>query len=1505
VPADETIVQSGQTLIVSTGTQQNILVENGGTLVVESTGVVSSITNYGLAEVSAGGTAINTIISEAGTSLLVVSSGGTASGTIAIGGETIESGGLDVGAVTSFDQIVLGTAQDAIVLSGYQEIEAGGRAINTTLSGGSYQNVYAGGSASRTTVNAGGTQADWGNANQATVSSGGYQYVSSGGVASGTSVLSGGEQVLYASGTAVATSVENFDAYEYVSSGGVTSATQLASGGQLYLFIGGTASGTIVSAGGYQWVQSGATAVGTTISGYELVYSGGATSNTTLVNGGYLELLGGATNTNLAWSGGILYVASGFVIGGLGVTNGQVLGVGYNGLASGVVITNGGQEIVYGGGIAVGTVVSGGGVAAVSSGGAASNTVLNGGFEYVYSGGTATGTTVSSGTEQYVEFGGAASGTVLSGGFQGVYSGGIAAATTIGSGGVQIVFSGGSTSAATIAGGTLLLESGATANGSLTFANDATHGTLAIDGTTVPGNTIVGFATQDTIDLLGVAYSSTGIVGLLPGNLLRISENGLTYTLTLDPSQSFAGEHFRLVDDNIGGTAVRISLSVPVPTGLTLDPASDSGAKGDGITNDATPAITGLGETGNTVTLYDGVTAVGSTTVASAGTWLITTSTLSDGPHSLTAKQTDNADNVSNPSTVLSITIDTQAPAAPSGLALDPASDSGAKGDGITNDATPAITGLGETGNTVTLYDGVTAVGSTTVASAGTWLITTSTLSDGPHSLTAKQTDNADNVSNPSTVLSITIDTQAPAAPSGLALDPASDSGAKGDGITNDATPAITGLGETGNTVTLYDGVTAVGTTTVASAGTWLITTSTLSDGPHSLTAKQTDNADNVSLTSAALPLTINTAPPTTTSASLIVAISGAPTWIGIIPPTDASTYAIVVTGLPTDGTVLLSDGTTAVTTGQSLTTTQLTGLKFKPTGSAGESSTFTYSVTDAAGNSAPGSATLAVQGGGSGPTVIAVAAQPSTGDEAAGTLILIGLGMSAAVTVSGGTPSLALNDGGTATYDAANSTASSLVFRYTVAAGQDVSALAITGYSPNGATIKDSGGNSADLSGAVHTFSGLQIDTTAPTTTPASLTVQVGSAPTSIGITAPIDASSFTVVVTGLPNDGTVYLSDGTTAVTSGQSLTTTQLAGLKFKPAGIAGQSSTFTYSVTDAAGNSAPGSATLSISTCFLRGTLILTERGEVPVEKLAVGDRVQTLSGALKPIVWIGMGRDLVTRANKLARPVIVRRSALADNVPHRDLYLTHGHALYLDGVLIPVENLVNHRSIVWDETARVVEYYHIELEDHDVVLAEGAPAESYYDANNRALFHNARPGSVAGAAKPPFAPVLTGGEVVERIWVELFERAGGGSETETTDDPDIRLLVDGERQNPAVDGCTYTFALDAPPTGALHLRSRSGVPSLLGITAHDHRRLGVALTCIELRQPGLATVFEHDAPLFLDGGSHPPENGYCWTDGELTLPAYLFAHLDGPCTLTVHTERPGMRYPIATATAVAA
>ena len=188
-------------------------------------------------------------------------------------------------------------------------------------------------------------------------------------------------------------------------------------------------------------------------------------------------------------------------------------------------------------------------------------------------------------------------------------------------------------------------------------------------------------------------------------------------------------------------------------------------------------------------------------------------------------------------------------------------------------------------------------------------------------------------------------------------------------------------------------------------------------------------------------------------------------------------------------------------------------------------------------------------------------------------------------------------------------------------------------------------------------------------------------------------------------------------------------------------------------------ATGDSFIQAALCFCAGTSIATPSGEVPVERLAVGDLVLTHSGEARPIVWIGVGRVLATRGRRnAATPVIVRKGALADNVPHRDLRVTKGHAFYLDGALIPVEFLVNHRSILWDDRAQEVALYHVELATHDVLLANGAPAESYRDDGNRWLFHNANSGWDL-PAQPPCAPVLTGGPMVDAVWRRLLERAG--------------------------------------------------------------------------------------------------------------------------------------------------
>ena len=304
------------------------------------------------------------------------------------------------------------------------------------------------------------------------------------------------------------------------------------------------------------------------------------------------------------------------------------------------------------------------------------------------------------------------------------------------------------------------------------------------------------------------------------------------------------------------------------------------------------------------------------------------------------------------------------------------------------------------------------------------------------------------------------------------------------------------------------------------------------------------------------------------------------------------------------------------------------------------------------------------------------------------------------------------------------------------------------------------------------------------------------------------------------------------------------------------------------------------------CFARGTRIATPAGEVPVERLAVGDTVLMLDGQVEPIVWIGIGRVLVTPGrHSAATPIIVRKNALADNVPHRDLRVTKGHSLFIDDVLIPAEFLVNHRSIVWDTQAREIEIYHIELTRHGVLLADGAPAESYRDDGNRWLFQNASSGWEL-APKPPYAPVLTGGPVVDAIWRRLLDRAGPRPDVPTTEDPDLHLLVDGKRVAGKVtpDG-NHLFRLLRHPS-EVRVISRAGVPAELGL-ARDPRLLGVALRRILLWQGARLRVFEA-SDTSLRKGFHQFEetNGFRWTDGDALLPAALFDGVDGVCDLTL-------------------
>jgi hypothetical protein len=216
----------------------------------------------------------------------------------------------------------------------------------------------------------------------------------------------------------------------------------------------------------------------------------------------------------------------------------------------------------------------------------------------------------------------------------------------------------------------------------------------------------------------------------------------------------------------------------------------------------------------------------------------------------------------------------------------------------------------------------------------------------------------------------------------------------------------------------------------------------------------------------------------------------------------------------------------------------------------------------------------------------------------------------------------------------------------------------------------------------------------------------------------------------------------------------------------------------------------------------------------------------------------------------------------------------------------VEFLVNHKTILWDDRAQEVEIYHVELESHDVLIANGAPAESYRDDGNRWLFQNANSGWDL-PPQEPYAPVLTGGPVVDAVWQRLLDRAGPRDLPPLTDDPDLHLIVDGVRIDAQEQReSVYVFRLPSHP-GSVLIASRSGIPSELGF-ARDPRPLGVALRRLAIRQGGKFMLLNADDERLTSGfHDYEPAEGLRWTDGYAELPVEMFARFDRGAELMLH------------------
>jgi hypothetical protein len=321
-------------------------------------------------------------------------------------------------------------------------------------------------------------------------------------------------------------------------------------------------------------------------------------------------------------------------------------------------------------------------------------------------------------------------------------------------------------------------------------------------------------------------------------------------------------------------------------------------------------------------------------------------------------------------------------------------------------------------------------------------------------------------------------------------------------------------------------------------------------------------------------------------------------------------------------------------------------------------------------------------------------------------------------------------------------------------------------------------------------------------------------------------------------------------------------------------------------------------IEVVSCFTPGTRILTARGEVKVEELRAGDIVLTKQDAgmePRPILWIGHRKLDLTRHPYpwMGAPIRVRRGAIADNVPQRDLLISPDHGIFINGGLVPARLLVNGTTIAreWCDT---VEYYHIECAAHAIILAEGLTVETYLDTGNRMMFDNA---DTALLLHPQFdadytvkswddacAPLLIEADVVEPIWRLLQERSvslgwRSADARPMTEDADVRLLANGRQLAPTrVRNGRHVFILPHD-VAEVALLSRTACPTMQRPWVEDQRQLGVAVCDIVFRGDGDAGNGDYLAlsaadPSIMRGwwpAEHDDATTWRWTNGAGVIP----------------------------------
>ncbi len=1149
----------------------------------------------------------------------------------------------------------------------------------------------------------------------------------SSGSKTGLVVSSGTELDVLSGGLSISTSIAGTE----VLSGGTDSSGTVVAGGAQVVSAGGKALADAVDGGATQTVSTGGLASGATVGGTQSVLAGGTTSNTTLVNGlaGYgaatQDVSGRAVSTTVS-SGGTEVVLAG-------------------GVASGTVVSAYGMEMVSSGGFSLsGSVTASGNLQVLASGTAIGGLILGGellmggtdssgvvsGQQLVGPGGRTVSDTVASGGREVVGAGGVVSASVVSGGVW--LSGGSAVAVQVAGGGSLEVSGGAASGTLVAAGGSVVVSSGSTMGTVLSSgASGAVERVLSggsASGTSVGSGAqqlVAGGLTTGTVVLSG-GLQSVGSGGALndlvsaggrvvDGALLGFTEAdgaAIAFSGTLSGSGAL---------DQYGPGTLTLAGSLSAFTGVlsiyggTLELAS-GGAAGSG------PIVFGSGSQGVLQSDRDapgnvisGFTAGDTIDLARLAT-PAAGFTVSTSGNTVTLLTASGAAATFADGTVARLTI-----AGASGLLLGAESD-GSSGTDLS--ALASVTGptnggtnwqvnalqngswvyTEQFGTSTTFSDGGSyyyPADSSSLPTPPTPLPSGAIVQSGPGTLVLPGYEAYSNFNGTVVIAGGTVATTATAGAGVTSFSFA----AGGSGTLRltalEEVDRDDGNGGYGYAPATFTPISAIGVGDVVDLA-FVPYSSALGVAPLS------SGSTTVAITSGGHQLVLSSTDPVAISSGVSVAL----------PITSAGAYTYQLSADGSGGTDLAVTGTTAPVTVSS--SAPVSGQAGPPFGNGSVSNGgVTYSITDYENGDVGVSETSG--------TVVSFTSSLASGTN----LIQSGVGTLDLGSSGGmGAGSLIIS-GGTLEFG--------------------------TPYAGSGAPIVFAAG----MSGV------LQVDPPNP------MSGGYDNAPASV--ISGFAAGDEVLLSPYLGSGGTLGVSVSGNTVTlteNGQAIQEVNPNGM---PAAGGGLPSDGVYSldIVGASGlafgiTSGPGSGQVELTVaCYCAGTLILSEDGERPVESLAIGDQVVTVSGALRRIRWIGRrsysGRLLARRGE--VQPVRIRAGALGDGLPRRDLWVSPDHAMLLDGLLVPARLLVNGVSIVRDASRERVDYVHLELDQHDAILAEGAASESFVDDDSRMMFHNAaeftalypdvRPGIARFCA-----PRVESGYALERIRQGLSVRAAG-------------------------------------------------------------------------------------------------------------------------------------------------